>query len=135
MIPGETSNTYSRYTTLSLFRSNVLSVLLHRSDWWRMTKKDNRRLATFHTTCLRIIMREFWPKISPMQNTTNQRAGKNGHYLKKNVEMDELYAENGAHSVCKNCTDIDSRGAEEKGCTRTTWRRRIIWRRGMKLKN
>lgn len=63
MTPVWKSSTYSRKTKLRLYRSNVLSVLLYGSECWRMTEfeRDNHKLATYHTTCLRRIMRVFWP--------------------------------------------------------------------------
>ena len=54
------SNNYSRKTKLRLYQSNVLSVLMYGSECWRMTERDSSRLAAFHTTCLRRIMRVFW---------------------------------------------------------------------------
>ena len=32
----------------------------------------------------------------------------------------------GAHSSCKNCTNMDSRGAKKRGRPRTTWRTKIL---------
>ena len=59
------SNNYSSETKLRLYQNNVLSVLQYGSECWRMTERDSSRLATFHTTYLRRIMRVFWPnKIS-----------------------------------------------------------------------
>ena len=55
------SNAYSRATKLRIYKSNVLPVLLYGAECWRMTAKDLSRLSTFHTTCLRRIMRVFWP--------------------------------------------------------------------------
>jgi len=55
------SNAYSRTTKLRIYKSNVLPVLLYGAECWRMTAKDLSRLSTFHTTCLRRIMKVFWP--------------------------------------------------------------------------
>ena len=55
------------------------------AECWRMTAKDLSRLSTFHTTCLRRIMRVFWPnrisnsdlleatKQEPMNNILKRR--------------------------------------------------------------
>ena len=34
---------------------------MYGSECWRMTKTDAEKLSTFHTTCLRRILRIFWP--------------------------------------------------------------------------
>ena len=56
------STIYSRRTKLRLYQSSGLSTLLCGSEGWRMTKQDQRHLSTFHTKCLRNIMRIFWPQ-------------------------------------------------------------------------
>ena len=90
------STVYSRRTKLMLYQSCVLSTLLYGSDCWRITERDPKYMSTFHTKCLRNIMRIFWPQIFPnMQlfKTTGQDIVNNrlatrrwrwiGHVLRK----------------------------------------------------
>ena len=46
---------------VKIFNSNVLSVLLYRSECWRITKADSHRLSMFQTSCLRKISKIYWP--------------------------------------------------------------------------
>ena len=55
------SSQYSTKTKLRIYNSCVLSTLLYGSECWRMTKHDADKLSAFHTTCLRKILRIFWP--------------------------------------------------------------------------
>ena len=52
----------SRHTKIKIYNSCVLSVLLYGAECWRMTEKDLQKLSGFHNTCLRKIMRIFWPR-------------------------------------------------------------------------
>ncbi|XP_063436440.1 uncharacterized protein LOC134717872 [Mytilus trossulus] len=52
-------------TKLKFYNSCITSVLLYEAECWRMTEKDINRLSSFHNTCLRRIMKIYWPnKIS-----------------------------------------------------------------------
>ena len=56
---------FSKRTKLKLYNSCILSVLLYDSECWRMTDENINRLSSFQNTCLRKIMKIFWPnKIS-----------------------------------------------------------------------
>ena len=55
------SSQYTSKTKLKIYNSCVLSTLLYGSECWRMTKHDADKLSAFHTTCLRKILRIFWP--------------------------------------------------------------------------
>ena len=59
------SRKISEKTKLRIYNSNVLSVLLYGAECWRVVQRDSKRLAGFHTTCLRKICNIYWPdKIS-----------------------------------------------------------------------
>jgi len=47
-------------TKLNIYRSNVLSVLLYGAETWMMTRESERRLASFHTKCLRCLLNIRW---------------------------------------------------------------------------
>ena len=49
-------------TKLRLYNSNVKSVLLYRSECWRVVKSDMDKISAFHNGCLRKICRIFWPQ-------------------------------------------------------------------------
>ena len=53
---------YNTNTKLKLYQSCVVSTLLYGSECWRMTETDLSKLRSFHTTCLRRILRIFWPE-------------------------------------------------------------------------
>ena len=121
------SNNYSRKAKLRLYQSNVFSVLLYGSECWRMTERVSSRLAAFHTTCLRRIMRLFWPKkISnsrllqvtkqePMGTTLKRRRWRwFGHTLR----MD-------AGEYARTAPTWAPKGTRKSGRPRTTWRRTI----------
>ena len=47
-------------TKIKIFKSNVLSVLLYRSECWKVTREISRILDVFQTKSLRRIKRIFW---------------------------------------------------------------------------
>ncbi|XP_061196599.1 uncharacterized protein LOC133204872 [Saccostrea echinata] len=53
---------YSTSTKLKLYQSCVISTLLYGSECWRITEADLTNLRSFHTICLRRILRIFWPE-------------------------------------------------------------------------
>ena len=59
------SNVISPRTKISIFNSNVKSVLLYGSETWRLTKKIITQLQTFTNRRLRYILGVWWPKKIP----------------------------------------------------------------------
>ena len=55
------SGQLSKNTKTSIFKSNVIAVLLYGCETWRMTKRDEAKLDTFLHKCLRRIPRVYWP--------------------------------------------------------------------------
>ena len=55
------SGRFSQKTKLRILNSNVLSVLLYGAEMWRVTTTDLNKLDVFHCTCLRRVLRRFWP--------------------------------------------------------------------------
>ena len=55
-------------TTLRLYNSNVLSVLLYGSECWKLTSKLAHKLETFQNRCLRNILGVFCPTPSLMKS-------------------------------------------------------------------
>ena len=58
-----TSGRFSQKIKLHILNSNVLAVLLYGAEMWRVTT-DLNKLDVFHCTCLRKVLRRFWPKPS-----------------------------------------------------------------------
>ena len=121
------SNNYSRETKRRLYQSNVLSVLLYGSECWRMTERDSSRPAAFHTTCLRRIMRVFWPnKISNSSFLQVMKQEPMGTILKRRrwrwfghtLRMD-------AGAYARTALTWAPEGTRKRGRPRTTWGRTI----------
>ena len=55
------SGRFSQKTKLRILNSNVLSVLLYGAEMWRVTTTDLNKVDVFHHTCLRRVLRRFWP--------------------------------------------------------------------------
>ena len=55
------SGRFSQKTKLRIVNSNVLSVLLYGAEMWRVTTTDLNKLDVFHRTCLRRVLKRFWP--------------------------------------------------------------------------
>ena len=52
------SGRFSQKTKLRILKSNVL---LYGAEMWRVTTTDLNKLDLFHRTCLRRVLRRFWP--------------------------------------------------------------------------
>ena len=103
----------SEKTKIKIYNSNVLSVLLYGAECWRVTQRDSQRLSGFHTSCLRMICRIYWP-----QKITNN----------------ELYQSDRATGLTRKDRDSITRtalrwtpdsGRRKRGRPRETWRRTI----------
>ena len=55
------SGQYSKKTKVRIFQSNVLSVLLYGCETWKMNEADEHKLDVFVNSCLRKILKIFWP--------------------------------------------------------------------------
>ena len=55
------SSAISKKTKLRIFNSNVKSVLFYGSETWRTTKNNRNKIQTFINSCLRKILKIFWP--------------------------------------------------------------------------
>ena len=55
------SGRFSQKTKLRILNSNVLSVLLYGAEMWRVTSTDLNKVDVFHRSCLRRVLRRFWP--------------------------------------------------------------------------
>ena len=55
------STSLSIKTKLHVFNSNVMSVLLYCSEMWRITSADEEKVDVFQRTCLRRILKIYWP--------------------------------------------------------------------------
>ena len=110
---------------LRLFNSNVLSVLLHGCETWKMTKEDERRLDVFQHRCLRRILKIRWPMRVSNQEVRRQanitttishevrrrRWRMIGHVLRSDDEHTKV------------ALTWTPQGKRSKGRPRETWRR------------
>ena len=121
------STQYSIKTKLKLYQSCVISTLLYGSECWRMTETDLAKLRSFHTICLRTILRIFWPeKISNedlLRRCQQQDMGTIiarrrwqwiGHTLRKEQQ-----------SITRTALHWTPDGKRKRGRPRTTWRRTV----------
>ena len=58
---GGQANSARQKTKLRILNSNVLFVLLYGAEMWRVTAADLNKVDVFHRTCLRRVLRRFWP--------------------------------------------------------------------------
>ena len=121
------SASYSTKTKLRIYQSCVLSTLLYGSECWRMLEQDLQRLASFHTTSLRKILRIFWPqKISNDQLLrqtkqedirtliTRRRWRWIGHVMRK-----------ANNNIARTAVHWTPEGKRSRGRPKTTWRRTV----------
>ena len=118
---------YSTVTKIRLFNSNVMPVLLYGAEMWRVTAADNKKLDVFQRTCLRRILRVFWPQTisndelysrtgaTPVSETLKTRRWKwIGHILRREKNNHARVALTWAPE-----------GKRKRGKPRTTWRRTV----------
>ena len=120
------STQYSTNTKLKLYQSCVVSTLHYGSEYWRMTESDLTKLRSFHTICLRRILRIFWPektsnelfrkcKQENMSTIISRRRWRwIGHVLRKDPQ-----------SVTRTALHWTPDGKRKRGRPRMTWRRTV----------
>ena len=55
------NNQFTTKNEIIIFKSNVISVLLHGCETWRMTQTDEKKLDAFLHKSLRRILKIYWP--------------------------------------------------------------------------
>ena len=118
---------YGTNTKLKLYQSCVVSTLLYGSESWRMTEADLTKLCSFHTTCLRRILRILWPEkisngdllrrcgLEDMGNIITRRRWRwIGHVLRREPQ-----------SIARTALHWTPDGKRKRGRPRTTWRRTV----------
>ena len=121
------STQYCINTKLKLYQSCVVSTLLYGSECWRMTEVDLNKLRSFHTICLRRILRVFWPEKISNEDLlrscrqedmgtiiTRRRWRWIGHVLRKDSQ-----------SIPRTALHWTPCGRRKRGRPRTTWRRTV----------
>ena len=73
------NNKFSRMTKIKIFKPNVISVLLHGCETWRMTQANEKLDTSLHRSSRRIL-KIYWPmcitKRSEKEQTLNPSASK-----------------------------------------------------------
>ena len=121
------STQYSTKTKTRLYQSCIISTLLYGSECWRITETDLNKLRAFHTTCLRRILRIYWPmKVSNeevlrrcnLEDLGNVIAKRRwtwiGHILRREPS-----------SLVRTALHWTPEGKRRKGRPRMTWRRTV----------
>ena len=121
------SNQYSTKTKLRIYQSCVLSTLLYGAECWKTTESDIYKLSTFHTSCLRKILRIFWPKTISNNNLLNITQQSDMHsiinrhrwtWIGHVLRMD-------TNAIPRVALHWTPEGKRKKGRPKTTWRRTI----------
>ena len=121
------SSQYYTSTKLKLYKSCVVSVLLYGSECWRMTATELSRLKSFHTTCLRRILRIFWPETISNEDLLRRCNQEDmgtiilrrrwrwiGHVLRRKPD-----------SIVRTALHWTPFGKRKRGRPRETWRRTV----------
>ena len=119
------SSALSLHNKISIFNTNVKSVLLYGSETWRTTKSNTHKLQTFINRCLRNIINIRWTDVisnadpwdktgqSPIEVKIKKRKwGWIGHTLRKSPS-----------NVTKQALDWNPQGKRKVGRPKQTWRR------------
>ena len=121
------SQRFSNKTKLRILNSNVLSVLLYGAAMWRITTVDLNKLDVFHRTCLRRVLRRFWPYhlsneelyeasgSMPVSTLIQVRRWRwIGHILRKSP-----------NDISRTALTWAPEGKRKRGRPRETWRRTV----------
>ena len=91
------SSILRRKTKMRIFQANVVSVLLYGCTTWKMTAADEHKLDVFVHTCLRRVLRIYWPtrmsneevrRIAGVQMVTTQIRTRRWKYIGHILRMD-----------------------------------------------
>ena len=121
------SNQISQSLKIRIYKSNVLSVLLYGAECWRVLTSEMKKLDTFNNSCLRRILKIFWPNVISNQDLhertktwpVSQEIKKRrlrwlGHALRMNSER-----------IPKVALRWTPPGKRKRGRPKTTWRRSV----------
>ena len=117
----------NRCGIIRLYNSNVKSVLLYGSEFWRVTKTDMRVLSSFHHSCLRQICKIFWSNRISNENLLEMT---NSTCILKEIQQRRFrWLGHVLRMPVSNITRIALRwtpqGKRPRGRPKTTWRRTI----------
>ncbi|KAL9977341.1 hypothetical protein ACROYT_G014733 [Oculina patagonica] len=110
------SGRFSRKTKLCILNSNVLSVLLYGAEMWRVTTTDLNKLDVFHRTCLRRVLRRFWPNHLSNEELYEATGSTpvSGHVLRTSPA-----------NISRTALTWAPEGKRRRGRPRETWRRTV----------
>ena len=122
------SNQISLQLKICLYKSNVLSVLLHGSECWRTVKSERKKLDAFNNNCLRRIFKIFWPnqiknedlwERTSFRPVTEEVKRRRLRWLGQTLRMEQ-------DRITKMALWWNPLGRRKRGRPRTTWR--MCWR-------
>ena len=121
------SSNISKNTKIKIFNSCVLSVLLYGAESWRIIEKDLNKLSTFHNTCLRKILKIFWP--NKITNTElHRRTGSSdmqGILKKKRWKWIGHVMRKSQDDITRVALRWTPEGKRRQGRPKITWRRTV----------
>ncbi|XP_048775477.2 uncharacterized protein LOC125680078 [Ostrea edulis] len=121
------SNSYSLRTKVQLYNSNVKSVLLYGSEYWRVIDSDMRKVEAFHNSCLRKINRIFWPNKISNKNLHQKCKSKNisTEIKQRRIRWLGHVMRMPQNRIPKVALHWTPSGKRKRGRPRTTWRRTV----------
>ena len=118
----------SLHTKISLFKSNLKSVLLYGAETWMTTNTTTKKLQTFINNCLRRILQIRWPN-----TISNSDLCEKIHQQNVGDEMRKRRWGWICHTLRKLASTItrqaltwNSQGKRKRGRSRNTWRRDLL---------
>ena len=122
------SSVLRRKLKMRIFQANVVSVLLYGCTTWKMTDADEQKLNVFMHTCLRRILKIFWPtrmsneevrRIAGIQKVSDQIRIRRWKFIGHILRME------GDHNQKVALRWTPATGKRRRGRPRETWRRTV----------
>ena len=114
-------------TKIKIFNSNVKSILLYGSESWSLTKKLESKIQVFINTCLRRILKIFYPQIISNTDLWNLTKQPPVHTQIKKRKYRWI-----GHTLRRPITEVqrealtwELEGSRRRGAPKLTWRRKL----------
>ena len=121
------SGVIGKRTKIRIFNSNVKSVLMYGSETWRLTKQTTRKLQAFVNSCLRRILKIYWPI-----TISNEELWRKTKQAGIDMEIRKRKWRWIGHTLRKPKTHIthqalrwNPQGKRKRGRPKSTWRREL----------
>jgi hypothetical protein len=113
---------------MHIYNSNVKSVLLYGSEYWRIIESNIKKVEVFHNNCLRKINRIFWHSKTSNKDLLKKSKCKNivGEIKQRRMRWLGHVMRMAPSRIPKVTLHWTPPGKRKRGRPRTTWRRIII---------